>query len=352
MRVLIFFTILTQFLTTIHLQAQHGPEMDFSLIAPVEKYNMMPRSSGQLDGWHSDLLEIRNLLKTSTGAEINIAVLDTGIDDNHPDLIGKVVIKKDFTGDERPPSGHGTHIAGEIAAIDNDFGAMGFTVETKLFDLRVLNSEDVGSAQWVANAIRFAVEMDAHIINMSLGSSDYSKNIHDAIKYAISKDVLVVAAAGNSGAEGVSYPGKLPEVLTVAAVDQTIGHPSWSSEGKEVDICAPGVRIFSTLPGAEYGAWSGTSQATPLVSALCALLMSHNSLYYKNPEVLQKDLKGFAKPQGDPTSFGAGLIDISQMLNYNPLQEPPQPADVKLPLWTLVFLGPVLGFLAFLNYRK
>ncbi len=219
-----------------------------------------------------------------TGATaIKIAILDTGIDQDHPDLDDKLVGNANFTdsGTVDDLYGHGTHVAGIAAAETNNAqGVAGVGYNASLLNVKVLNDQGSGYYSWVANGIVWAADNGAQVINMSLGGSRKSRTLEDAVNYAWSKGVVLVAAAGNSGNSSPTYPAKYANCIAVAATDANDQKASFSEYGSWVDVAAPGVDIFSTFPnrpyaigkslGYDYG--SGTSMSTPFVSGLAALV--------------------------------------------------------------------------------
>ena len=244
-----------------------------------------------------------------------IAVLDTGIDLNHPDLENKLfrdsagtVIGYDFINGEIYPKddhGHGTHCAGIAAAqINNKIGMAGIagwnadlsgsdSNDTKIMPIKVLDAKGSGSVLAIAKGITFAVENGAKVISMSLGSTETSTTLTEAINYAWSKGCVLVAAAGNSGVSAKAYPAASPNVISVAATDSTDTLASFSNYGSWVLCAAPGVKIYSTYPGG-YNTLSGTSMAAPLVAGEVALLASHA------PDLSNAALKAFVLKNVDP----------------------------------------------------
>ncbi len=191
-----------------------------------------------------------------------------------------------FVNDDRNVAdftGHGTHIAGVIAAARNDFGTTGVAYDAKLMPLRVLDVNGKGRTSSVAEAIRYALRNGADIISLSLTSDGYSGSIYNALLEARDQGVLVVAAAGNQGRAEPSYPARhsaeLGNVLSVGAYDPDRRAASFSSrvgDSGAVQVDAPGVGIYSTTPGNTYGEWYGTSMAVPHVAGVAALIWSAN----------------------------------------------------------------------------
>lgn len=168
-----------------------------------------------------------------------------------------------------------THVAGIIAATDNDQGVVGIAPECFLIPIKVLSNNGTGSYGFIEAGIRKAIEMGADIINMSLGAPvEPPKMVHDAIIDAANKGIIIVAAAGND-AKAVNWPARYDEVIAVAALDQQGNLAHFSSRDNKVKTVAPGVQIYSTVPTNQYGMMSGTSQASPFVAGICALLLSH-----------------------------------------------------------------------------
>ena len=229
---------------------------------------------------------------TSGEASIVIAVLDTGIDKEHGDLAGKVIAEVNFT--DSPTTndiyGHGTHIAGIIAATAHDgVGIAGLAHDCRLMNVKVADDQGRFDSSAAAKGVTWAVEHGAQIINMSLVSTEPSHDLEKAIDYAWSKGVVVVAAAGNCIGTKVAYPAYYSNCVAVAATDSNDCVASWSSWGDWVDVAAPGVDIYATLPGNRYDSKSGTSMAAAHVSGLAGLIFAlrsdKNSNGFVNDEV-------------------------------------------------------------------
>ena len=214
----------------------------------------------------------------SEGSGVSVAVIDTGIDSTHPDLAGNVVLYRNYVNPAASAAddeGHGTHVAGIIAAVRNNaaFGA-GTAPKATLYAFKVLDSTGAGDDAGVSSAIRDAVDLTpCRIISMSLGGPGSDPALEDAVAHARSLGAIVIAAAGNDGVSTPSYPAAITGVIGVGAVDSANKLASFSNFGSaDLDIVAPGVGILSTLPGGKTASWSGTSMATPFVSGAAALV--------------------------------------------------------------------------------
>lgn len=216
---------------------------------------------------------------------IQVAVLDTGIDTTHPDLAGKVVSSVNFS--SSPTSldlyGHGTHVAGTIAAATNNgLGVAGLGYDSTLVNVKVMADNGTGDYAALIQGITWAADHGAKVINMSLGGFSASSALKDAINYAWNKGLVIVAAAGNSGTDTPFYPAYYTNAIAVAATDSSDYKASFSNYGDWVDIAAPGVNIVSTVPAdnvplgsaSGYRYLSGTSMASPHVAGLAALVFN------------------------------------------------------------------------------
>lgn len=228
--------------------------------------------------WAETLLNIPEVWKQTMGQGVKVAVLDTGIDSDHPDLQSAISTSADFTGDGiEDTNGHGTHCAGVIGARLNDVGFVGVAPKCELIIGKVLANNGSGEYAWIAEGIEWAVGAGADIISMSLGGPASTHELYKAIHMALANGVHVVCAAGNEGSmlqNSVGYPGRYGGVITVAAHDRNGNRSGFSSRGGELDVMAPGSNIWSTYKDAGYAELSGTSMATPFVAGLAALVVS------------------------------------------------------------------------------
>jgi subtilisin len=261
------------------------------------------------------------------GAGVKVAIIDTGIDYTHPDLAPNYAGGYDFVnndGDPRDDQKHGTHVAGTIAAIDNDAGVVGVAPEARLYALKVLDANGSGNFDNVIAALQWAADNGIQVTNMSFGATqDPGITAKQAFDNTYAAGMVHIAAAGNSGncqgtGDNVNWPARYDSVIAIAAVDASNVSPCFSSTGPKVELSAPGVNVNSTVLNGAYEVLSGTSMATPHVAGTVALMLGKgvtdgNGNGVVNDEVRQilintaHDL-GTA---GRDTWYGYGLIDAA-----------------------------------------
>jgi thermitase len=268
---------------------------------------------------------------------VYIAIIDTGIDSNHPDLTNKMRRHSggaiygyntlNNTTNALDDNGHGTHCAGIAAAeINNGIGVAGVAAwnpavanarsYVQLMPVKVLSSSGSGSLDGVARGITWAADNGAHILSLSLGAGSGAQQLQDAVNYAWNRGCLVVVAAGNSGSSSPQYPAYYTNSVAVAATDSTDTLASFSQYGSWVDIAAPGVNILSTYPNNQYQSLSGTSMACPHVAGAAAVLWSHN------PNLTNAQLRSALETNVDPyqpyngrtIAQGAGRLNVYRAL--------------------------------------
>jgi len=298
-------------------------------LPPYQVKKVFKASSETID-WGLKMLGIPEIWKITGGEGIRIAILDTGIDLQHPDLRDSIIEAVDFTRSPAGPSdlsGHGTHVAGIVAARENRFGVIGVAPKSGLLIAKVLSDNGIGSANSIVSAINWAIRERADIISMSLGSLVSLNSVHRAIKRAIKKKKFVVCAAGNSGPNlgTVNYPAAYLETISVGSIDREQKISNFSSRGKQVDIVAPGDRILSTYPPSGYAELSGTSMATPFVSGVIALALAKNRRHGTQAPISDQNelIKHLTKnsldlgPSGFDPSYGFGLINPKTLISKN-----------------------------------
>jgi serine protease len=295
-----------------------------------------PRYSEQ---WNFRMIGAEDAWTRSRGKGVTVAVIDTGVSIG-PTRKGQAC--KDFNttaftkgydfvnkdADPYDDHGHGTHVAGTIAeSTNNDEGVAGIAFDATIMPLKVLSASGSGTAADIADAIRFAADNGANVINMSLGSRYPSDVIHNACKYARKKGVVIVCAAGNGFGEGVGYPAAFPECIAVSSVGPTGQIAKYSSYGKQVALAAPGGDMIDSGDPADgilqntnypesqggkgdgYYAFQGTSMASPHVAAVAALIEAQG---VKDPARVKEILLKSATPNGDSNKYGAGVLSASK----------------------------------------
>jgi len=266
---------------------------------------------GQTVPWGIASIGAAATLHKYDGKKVKVAVFDTGVS-NHEDLeISGGVSFVDYTDSYSDDNGHGTHVAGTIAAKNNKLGVVGVAPDAEIYAVKILDSAGRGSYSGIIAALEWAVDNGIEIINMSLGSNQFSSVLHVAIKYAVEEGIIIVAAAGNQG-EGedtVMYPAKYPEVVAVGAVTEEYKAANFSSRGLGINIVAPGAEVLSTLNDGEYASMSGTSMAAPHVSGALAALKSKNKKFGSN-ELINR-IYETATPLGDYSTYGCGFLNFA-----------------------------------------
>ncbi|WP_241655870.1 S8 family peptidase [Halobacillus litoralis] len=246
-----------------------------------------------------------------------IAIIDSGVDYNHPDLNDKTIKGYDFVDNDYDPmdeNNHGTHVAGTAAAeTNNGAGVAGMAPNTNILAVRALDASGNGSLYDIADAIRYSADAGAEVINLSLGCNCDTQTLEDAVNYAWSKGSVVVAAAGNDGVSTTFEPASYDNVIAVGAVNQNNSRASFSNYGTWVDVTAPGVDIASTVPNNGYAYMSGTSMASPHVAGLAGLLASQGRS--------NSNIRAAIEQTADPISgtgyyFEHGLINSYDAVNY------------------------------------
>jgi subtilisin len=268
------------------------------------------------------------------GSNIKVAVIDTGIDYNHPELSEAYAGGYDFVNDDLDPmddNGHGTHVAGTIAAALNGIGVAGVAPGVELYALKVLDSTGSGNLYDIIEALDWACGNNPQNVVIQISNNSYGSLVDDPLgllqlafdisydnDYGEEWDLLHVAAAGNSGtanvtADNVQYPAKYDSVIAVAATDQGNNRASFSSTGPAVELAAPGVNIKSTFPDNSYAWGTGTSMACPHVVGTAALIMSAYP-GWTNIQVRQqlRDTANDLGINGKDNLYGYGLVDADE----------------------------------------
>lgn len=281
--------------------------------------------------WGVAYLKVPDVWGRTKGRGVTVAVIDTGVDSGHPDLVGAVIESRDFTGSgfgEADRQGHGTHCAGIIAARNNDTGIVGIAPECSIISAKVLGDDGSGLGEWIAAGIDWACAMGADVLSMSLGSPQPDPIIHAAVKRAVECGKFVVCAAGNDGLPAsVNFPAAYTEPVIVGSIDRHGKLSPFSSRGPEMrerGVVAPGSDITSTFPGHRYAKLSGTSMATPAVAGVTALMIARHRDLGKNsrtPLTTQAELLAHlrartidAGPAGPDDGYGMGAPNVAELI--------------------------------------
>ena len=293
------------------------------------------------DLWNLDLIgtpevwAANNNGPGATGKGVTIAVVDTGIDYNHIEFKGRIDAGYDFVDSDsiaEDTNGHGTHVAGTIAAANDGHGITGVAHDATIMPIRVLDENGAGYLSHGIRGVRWATNNGADVINLSLGGTGYSRAMADAIRHASRRGTVVVMAAGNAGDASPDYPSAqaIDHGIAVGAIqrDGRLAEFSNHAGSHPLDyVTAPGVGIKSTLPGNHYGHFSGTSMATPHVAGIAGLLKSQNSSLSSDAieDLITGTTQGRSSTQGNPTgtqragasSLGARVITLDNIDSFS-----------------------------------
>jgi thermitase len=274
--------------------------------------------NGSIDQWGPAAVSAPAAWQYVSGGSsgIVIAIVDTGVDDTHPDLAPKIVGEYSYVGSIKDGFGHGTHVAGiAAAATDNQIGIAGMCPNCKILSVKVLDDQGSGYISDVASGIVYAASHGARVISLSLGGNARTETLHSALDYALANNALPICAMGNSGSSlNTPEPAYWHDCLSVIATDQNGAKASFSNYGIKADVAAPGVAILSTMPtypvtltttrgySMNYDALSGTSMATPMVSGIAGLVLS------QNPNLTPRQVAGIIEASsGDGVSWVPNL---------------------------------------------
>jgi len=231
-------------------------------------------------GWEISKFDIPKQWKKSQGQDVVVAVIDTGCDINHKDIVDNILPGKNFIDTDKDPidkNGHGTHVCGTIAAANNDSGIVGVAPKAKIIPVKGLKDDGSGSLESIVNSILWAADMGVDFITMSLGSPRSATALEDAVSYAHSKGVVVFCAAGNSGpGVDIMYPARYKNTISIGAIDEKLERTSFTCSGDDLDFLAPGHNILGCVPGNNYAIMSGTSMSNPFAVGCAALYCSYN----------------------------------------------------------------------------
>ncbi len=266
------------------------------------------------DQWALARMGAATAWNSTRGDGATVAVIDTGVDYQHPDLAGRVDLGWDFVDNDDDPmdvQGHGTHVAGIAAAsAGNAIGGSGLAPESRVLAVRALDADGAGFYSWIANAIVYSADQGAQVINLSLGGSAGSQALREAVGYAASRGAVVTCATGNDGAGRIGVPARYEGCTSIGATGSRDRVAAFSNRGSGIDLVAPGEAILSTVMGSGYEAWDGTSMATPFVSGLAALLMAEGHSARTALKVMRDTARDIGPSGWDRTS-GFGRINAA-----------------------------------------
>jgi len=251
---------------------------------------------------------------------VKVAVIDSGVDGAHPDLKGKILNGYDFVNNDTDTSddhGHGTFVAGIIAASANDIGIKGLYEHAQIIPVKVIDENGLGTYEDVSKGIIYASDNGAKVINLSIGGYGFSLMLQEAVDYALEKGCIIIAAGGNDGIEQEIYPAAYPDVIGVSALGYGGQIWSGSNRGRHIDVCAPGLNIISTGFYGNYIYATGTSASAPMVTALTAMLISEkpdlSSLFIER--TITQSTKDLGE-KGRDKIYGEGEIDSHAALEH------------------------------------
>jgi subtilisin family serine protease len=270
--------------------------------------------------WHLPKIEAPSGWDMETGAvTVPIAIIDSGVDPTHPDLMDKLIPGYNFLDNNtntQDVRGHGTAVAGAAAAMTNNLtGVAGVAWDSPIMPLVVLNADDWASYYDIAQAIIFAADNGVRVMNISIGGSSSSSTLQNAANYAWNKGAVVFACAHNYNTSTPYYPAACQNVIAVSATTSSDTRASFSNYGDWVDISAPGASILTTNRGGSYGSWSGTSFSSPIAAGVAALVLSANSSLTNDQvvEILTQNADDLGAT-GVDVYFGYGRVNAYQSL--------------------------------------
>jgi subtilisin family serine protease len=291
----------------------------------IYSVDMVPNDPGYSQQWGWPKVNAPAAWDVTQGSSSTvIAIVDTGIQQSHPDLSSKIVAGYDYVDNDSNPedgNGHGTHVAGTSAAItNNSTGGAGGCPNCKLMPVRVLDNNGSGTLDAVANGITYAADHGAKVINMSLGASSGATTLQSAVDYAWNKGVFLACAAGNNGNTAANYPGYYSNCFAVASTDSNDAKSSFSTYGTWVEVAAPGGNIYSTWLNSGYNTISGTSMATPHVAGLAGLLSGQG---LTNAQIRDRIINTADKISGTGTYWQGGRINYYNAVTNSGGNPPP-----------------------------
>lgn len=298
---------------------KNNPNIEYIQPNYIVKISEMPNDTNLNQQSYLQQINAEQAWEVTAESPVIIAILDTGIDLNHLDLKNNLVEGINLIDKEKLPqdgNGHGTNIAGIVGAVGNNaIGISGVVWKSRIMPIKVLNDEEgKGNSFLVGQGIKYAVDNGAGIILLSAGEPNYSPFMAEAVNYAEANGVVVIAAAGNESRK-LNYPAAFSNVISVGAVDNRDRYLSYSNYGQQLDVVAPGDRIYTTKLGGDYTINSGTSMAAPQVAGLAALLLQvHPNLSPKEVSDILKFSADDVAEEGWDNKTGFGRINMNKAL--------------------------------------
>ena len=316
---------------------QCDPDIEFAERDYLAQAAFLPNDPSVVSGdaWHLSRIQAGQAWDFTTGlSNAVVAVLDSGINPAHPDLLGQVLPGYDFVNEDDDPSddfGHGTAVAGAVAAAGNNgIGVAGVAYSCRVLPVKVLDASGFASYSCIAQGIRYAVDQGARVINLSIVGSESSDTLQDAVNHAWSNNAVIVAAAGNNADAVPQYPAACDHVVGVSATEPDDSLAWFSSYGNTVTLAAPGDDIWTIQNHASepYGAWRGTSFASPIAAGVAALVAAENpSLSNTQIVAILEQTADDIGEVGCDTSFGHGRVNAGRAVyaaSLEPGALPPQ----------------------------
>ncbi|WP_236406380.1 S8 family peptidase [Microaerobacter geothermalis] len=280
------------------VSTRYGIQMEDNIQFSTHQRDFIP--------WGIRRIGAPNVWGISQGNRVKVAVIDTGIDANHPDLKDRVKESVSFVSGSGDQNGHGTHVAGTIGASLNHLGIAGAAPEVELYAVKSFQSDGSAFLSDILEGIEWSIQHNMQVMNMSFGTPDPSNILEFGVAEARNAGIILVASAGNSGGDA-EYPAKYPGVIGIGATTKSNQIASFSSRGEGVNFYAPGVSILSTWLDGTYRNLSGTSMSCAHVTGAVALLKGYNSSYTLS-QILNLLEKG-----SSPLKGGGFLVDLTRL---------------------------------------
>lgn len=298
------------------------PQSKLKLRLPDFKPKLVMQAFSEVYDWGLLDLKIPDVHKKTLGKGIKIAIIDSG-KCNHFDVEPNIVDAKNFTSETSVDDvvGHSSFVSGIIAASKNDQGIIGVAPESQLYFAKSLDDSGTGDPAGLVQGVKWAMEKGVDIISISAGMFVDFKPLHNIIKEAYKQNIILVAAVGNTGKAhfNVAFPARYPEVIGVAAYGKDRKVAPFSSRGIDVAFALPGVDIYSCWPGNQYAKMQGTSFSAPILSGICALILSQHkaienpSTPCETPQQMKEHLQKYALKLGDQNETGMGTLNLVDM---------------------------------------